>query len=62
MSGLTDNRMNINFDSREAVLFFELDRREKEEIAHLQKLIKEAQGVEESLQQQYVKLTGTRCP
>lgn len=51
----------IEFNNREAVLFLEIDQREKEEVLHLQKLIKDVQGIEERLQQQYVKLTGNRC-
>lgn len=46
---------------REIMFFEELDRREKEEVEELKKLIKQAQSIEESLQAQYVRLTGCRC-
>lgn len=39
----------------------EIERQEKEEVARLRDLIKQAQSIEETLQAQYVRLTGCRC-
>lgn len=42
-------------------LLQDIDKREKEEIERLRDVIKQAQSIEEQMQQRYVALTGRRC-